>query len=454
MKKILVIDDDIYICNLLVNFFEQNAYNSIGVHSGKKAKELIEKEDFDIILCDYRLPDTNGLKILKFLKAKKPYIPLIIITAYADIKQAVNLIKEGAYDYVTKPVQPDEIKQLIIKATEVKNTEKIGSNFGKGFVKGKSKKINEILKHVEVVAPTELPVLIEGETGSGKEYIARAIHYQSKRKNKPFIAVDCGAIPKDLANSELFGHVKGAFTGAVSDKKGHFEIAKGGTLFLDEVGNLPHENQVKLLRAIQERTISKVGDNAPIKINIRLISAANEDLLKQVNDNDFREDLYHRLNGFKIILPPLRDRKEDIMEFAQFFIGIANKEFNKNVSGIDDEVKELFFRYKWHGNLRELQNVLNRAVLLSKSNIIKAEDLPDEIRYTQKQRQLKSDITLFDDKNGLPDLKESITITEKEVIMNALEKTNFNKSKAAKMLNIDRKTLYNKIKLYDIEITK
>jgi len=308
------------------------------------------------------------------------------------------------------------------------------------------------LEHVKIVAPTDLTVLIEGETGSGKEYIAKAIHYASARSKKPFIAVDCGAIPKELANSELFGHIKGAFTGAINNKIGYFEQAKGGTLFLDEVGNLPYENQVKLLRALQERFINKVGDNKTIKIDVRIITASNDDLLKKVEANEFREDLYHRLNGFKIHLPPLRERGEDILEFADFFIRRANKAFNKNVTGIEDEARRLIFRYNWFGNIRELQNVMNRAVLLSQTDTIKAEVLPDEIRFNNLQSDARSASSF--NHSEVTALKEATLITEKEVITNALMEANFNKSKAAKMLNIDRKTLYNKIKQYEIEIEK
>lgn len=451
MKKILIIDDDSYICNLLVNFLKNNGYQAEGTISGLNGIKLAEKKNFDLVLCDFRLPDSDGYKILQKVKSQKRSLPVIIMTAYADVKIAVKLIKAGAFDYVTKPIQPEEILQLVEKATEKRNQNETSSSFGKDFIAGKSESIQKVIEHVKIVAPTDLTVLIEGETGSGKEYIAKAIHYTSKRKNKPFIAVDCGAIPKELANSELFGHIKGAFTGAINDKKGFFEQAKGGTLFLDEVGNLPYENQVKLLRALQERVISKVGDSKTIKVDVRLISATNEDLLTHIENNEFREDLYHRLNGFKIQLPALRQRPEDIMEFATFFIQKANKAFNKEIKGLDEPVKELFFKYDWYGNIRELQNIINRAVLLSKSDVIKSETLPDEFKLNSLQANTEQ--TGFK-KMGLSELKQATKITEKEVIMKALSESNNNKSKAAKILNIDRKTLYNKIKLYNIEILK
>lgn len=453
MKNILIIDDDSYICTLLVNFLKQKGFKTEGTTSGLKGMRLIEKGNFDLILSDYRLPDSDGLKILQHIKSKKPNVPVIIMTAYADVKMAVKLIKAGAFDYVTKPIQPEEILQLVTKAIESGKHKENDISFEKDFIVGRSSGIQKVMEHIKAVAPTDITVLIEGETGSGKEYIARAIHYASNRKNKPFVAVDCGAIPKELANSELFGHVKGAFTGAINDKKGYFELAKGGTLFLDEVGNLPYENQVKMLRALQEQIISKVGDNKSIKTDVRLIAASNEDLLKQMEVNEFREDLYHRLNGFKLQLPALRDRSEDMPDFISFFIQKANKAFNKKILGIDDAVKKIFSEYPWYGNIRELQNIINRAVLLSQSEIIKAEVLPEEIRLHKLQNNSTKMHANFSNKE-LSELKEATEVTEKEVILNALIESNFNKSKAAKILKIDRKTLYNKIKLYEIDLLK
>jgi len=451
-KKVLVIDDDTFMCDLLVNHLQQKGFDVTGTYTGKNGIKLVEKNHFDIVLCDFRLPGTDGYEVLQAVKSKKPLLPVIIMTAYAEVRMAVKLIKSGAFDYVTKPVQPEEIIKLINKAIEPKEEKETSTSFRKDFIAGNSPTIQKVMQHVKVVAPTDLTVLIEGETGSGKEYIAKAIHYASERKDKPFVAVDCGAIPKELANSELFGHIKGAFTGAINDKIGYFEQAKGGTLFLDEVGNLPYENQVKLLRALQERFINKVGDNKVIKVDVRIITASNDDLAKLVEANDFREDLFHRLNGFRIYLPPLRERGEDIMEFALFFIEKANASFNKSVNGIDEEAQKLFYQYSWHGNIRELRNVINRAVLLSKAELIVPEVLPDEIRLNNLNKE--SEKFKSNNRADITQLKEATLVTEKEVITNALEEANFNKSKAAKILNIDRKTLYNKIKQYGIEITR
>jgi two-component system response regulator HydG len=452
MKKVLVIDDDTFMCDLLVNHLKQHGFEAKGTYTGKNGIKMVEENHFDIVLCDFRLPNTDGFKVLQKIKSKKPLLPVIILTAYAEVRMAVKLIKSGAFDYVTKPVQPEEIIKLINKALNPKDEAEDSTTFSNNFVTGSSEAIQKVMQHVKVVAPTDLTVLIEGETGSGKEYIAKAIHYASKRRDKPFVAVDCGAIPKELANSELFGHIKGAFTGAINNKVGYFEQAKGGTLFLDEVGNLPYENQVKLLRALQERYINKVGDNKVIKVDVRIITASNEDLKKQVEVNEFREDLFHRLNGFKLTVPPLRERGDDILEFARFFIEKANASFNKSVKGLDEAAQKLFFKYKWFGNLRELQNVINRAVLLAPSDLITADVLPDEIRFDNLSFGVGNNNS--HEHENVTELKEATLITEKEVITNALEEANYNKSKAAKILKIDRKTLYNKIKQYDIQIMK
>lgn len=444
MIKILVIDDDTYICTLLENFLSQQGYKVQTSYDASQGLKKFKEFNPQLVLCDYRLPNSDGLEVLASIKKLNAAVPIIIMTAYGDVRMAVKLIKSGAFDYITKPIQPDETLQLIKKALSTKKSTPTAKFLDKDFILGSSHKINKVMEHIKAVAPTELTVLIQGETGSGKEFIARNIHYSSQRKDKPFVAVDCGSLPRELANSELFGHVKGSFTGAVSDKKGYFEYAKGGTLFLDEVGNLPYENQVKLLRAIQERVINRVGDTKNIAIDVRIIAATNEDLLEAVDDNTFREDLYHRLNGFKINLPPLRERGDDIFLFAENFIERANKTFNKKIEGISDEVKKMFKRYKWHGNFRELENVINRSVLLEQTEFITPSTLPDEIRFYQTKE--------IPDKDN-SGLKEATYEAEKEAILNALKETNFNKSQAARKLNIDRKTLYNKLSQYNIELS-
>lgn len=447
MSKVLIIDDDSYINNILVNYLNQKGFYAEGTLSGANGLTLLKEKAFDVVLCDYRLPNTDGYEVLKSIKKLNPDLPVIVMTAYADIKISVKLIKSGAFDYVSKPIQPDEIVLLIQKAV-LKGKKSSQPELSNGFITGTSEKIKTVLEHVTIVAPTDLSVLIEGETGSGKEYVAREIHKKSKRSNKNFVAVDCGALPNELASSELFGHVKGAFTGASNDKKGYFEYAKGGTIFLDEIGNLAYENQVKLLRAIQEKVITPVGSARDIAIDVRLIAATNDNLLTQVNENNFREDLYHRINGFKLRIPSLYERKEDIMEFAQHFIQMANKEFNRSVEKVDEEVEHIFYQYRWHGNIRELHNIINRAVLLTAGDTIVKDTLPEEIKHEMSTPAYH----IKNDTSQGADLKEVTNKTEKEVIEQTLELTKYNKSKAAKILNIDRKTLYNKISQYDIQL--
>jgi two-component system, NtrC family, response regulator HydG len=451
MDRIMIIDNDKHIGDLLENYLGRHGYETDLAFNGESAMKMLAKEHFDVVLCEFRLPDTDGMEILKWLRKKSPVTRLIIMTSYANVRIAVKMIKTGAFDYVTKPVHPEEILNIIQKALNLKAGSEGPALFGESFIEGKSESIQQVLRHVEAVAPTDIPVLIQGETGSGKEYIARAIHHASKRSTHEFVPVDCGALPKDLANSELFGHIKGAFTGAIYDKKGYFEIARGGTLFLDEIGNLPYENQAKILRALQEKVITRVGENKNIDVNVRIIAASNEDLLEEVMAGNFREDLYHRINGFKIDLPALRERKEDILEFAEIFLERANRDFEKNIAGFDDEVKRLFLQYPWYGNIRELENIVKRTVLLSDGNTIKRETLPVEIQKYTGQAGDGPYNYQGDEYEKVIQLSEAISDTEKTAIINALNKCNYNKSMAAKLLEIDRKTLYKKIRDYNIK---
>lgn len=447
MKKILIIDDDTYICNLLENILNNNGYEATAVYSRKAAMEYLKKYTPELVLCDYRLPEVDGMEMLKAIKSINKDIIVIIITAYADIRMAVKLIKSGAYDYVTKPVHHDEILDTIKNAIGEKDKKSRNQHVSlDDFVEGKNREFRHIMELANIVAPTDMSVIIEGETGSGKEYIARRIHNKSKRKDKPFVAVDCGALPKELAGSELFGHVKGAFTGAVKDKTGLFSQANKGTVFLDEIANLPHEIQMKLLRAIQERIIYKIGDNKSIKVDVRLLVASNEDIFEAVKEKKFREDLYHRLNEFKLNIPPLRQRIDDIPLYANYFLEQANKRLNKEIPGFSAEVMEVLTRYPWYGNLRELKNVVNRAVLLSDNGTIEPQSLPGEIKNFRGAAEIKD--TFIPNS----ELKGAAHEAEKSAILKALEQTKNNKTKAALLLNIDRKTLYNKLKLYQIEL--
>ena len=457
MSHILIIDDDTFICQLLQTYLSNNGHKVDTAFNAWDANKKLKTSKYEIVLCDFRLPDSDGLEMLKKIKSAHPETQVVIITAYADVRMAVKLMKLGAYDYVTKPMQQEEILQLVKQITNPKNNKE--TSVIKEFIEGESGKMKEVIKLSEIVAPTDMSVLIEGETGSGKEYIARSIHEKSHRKNKAFVAVDCGAIPKDLSNSELFGHIKGSFTGAINDKKGVFEQANGGTLFLDEIGNLSHDVQIKLLRAIQERVITPVGGTKNIHVDVRIITATNEELETDVKKSTFREDLYHRLNEFKINIPPLRERKDDIIVFANHFMLLANKDLQKEVTQIDVEVLSLIHNYPWYGNLRELRNVIKRAVLLTQSDTIVLDSFPEEIRNNNTITKSETTYDKYEankqiPKNYTPDLKDASKKFEREIILNTLEEVNYNKSKAARILNIDRKTLYNKMKMYEIGYTR
>ncbi len=450
MGNILIIDDDTFICTILEKLLVDNGYHVDTAFSGLSADKKLKKTTYDLAIVDFRLPDSDGTKVLEKIKLTNPETAVIIITAYADVRVAVKLMKLGASDYVTKPIQQEELLDIVKKTLQRKKEPSKKPFPEDEFITGNSAKIQNVLKLSDTVAPTDLSVLIEGETGSGKEYIARYIHAKSPRKNKPFIALDCGAIPKDLANSELFGHIKGSFTGAIKDKTGVFEEANGGTLFLDEVGNLRYDIQIKLLRALQEKTITRVGDVKSISVDVRFIAATNEKLQAEVEDNNFREDLYHRLNEFKLFLPPLRERKEDLHHFITHFIKTANIRMNKTVTGIDPRLNKIIEDYPWHGNIRELRNVINRAVLMATDDIITANCLPQEIFNAGSKPEAILQETLSEEGNNR--LKDASHEFEKVLILNTLRETNFNKSKAARILKIDRKTLYNKIKQYNIVV--
>jgi two-component system response regulator HydG len=470
MKKILIIEDDVDICMLLKRFLVKNNYEVLAAHSGNKGLAIFDEEKPDLVLSDFRLGDLDGNQVLNKIKQKNSSVPVIIITGYSDIKVAVNVIKQGAYDYITKPLFPDEILLTIKKAlNSASNGEATKDNDHKEEeeVKPKTSSIiikNELLignsaqskllyKQVDLVAPTNYSVIIYGESGSGKEAIAQTIHMRSPRKDMPFVAMDCGAISKDLAGSELFGHEKGSFTGALGTKIGHFELANGGTLFLDEVANLPYETQALLLRVIQERKMKRIGGVKEINLDVRLIVASNENLSESYRKGKFREDLFHRFNEFSINVPPLRERHDDIMTFAEFFLKQTNGELNKNITGFSEDVIKYFIEYPWYGNLREMKNVVKRAALLTEGDKIEAKALPVEI--SNHSKFIFPDSKHFgygDTGNGniSPNLKAVAHEAEHEMILKILKQVNFNKSKAAKLLNIDRKTLYNKMKTYNL----
>jgi len=448
MAKILIVEDDVAFCQMLETFLTKKGYEVNASHTGNDALAKLKSNNYDIVLTDVRLPDRDGNEILQILKEEHPGTKVILMTGYAEVNLAVDAIKTGAFDYISKPINPEKMLQVVKSALEIEEDQVIAKptkskketvkrNVEGSYVAGVSDASKKLSNYIKLVAPTNMSVLIIGDSGTGKEYVAKNIHDQSKRAKETFIAVDCGAIPKEIASSEFFGHIKGSFTGAVNDKTGHFQAANGGTLFLDEIGNLNYELQVQLLRALQERKIKPVGSNQEINVDIRVIAATNEDLKKAVENGDFREDLYHRLNEFSIQVPALRKRKDDLMLFADHFLEKANEELERDVVGFSDEALELLYSYSWPGNLREMQNTIKRSVLLATGKIIDVDALPMQMQTETKEEESYS---LFKNKN------------EQELILDALEQANGNKSKAARILSIDRKTLYNKLKQYDIKL--
>ena len=456
MSAILLVEDDVSFSEMLKRFLERHQHEVTLSYTLEDAKIKAKAQTFDLVFADLRLPDGNGIALLNYIKSINNTLPVVLMTGYAEVSTAVKAMKEGAFDYISKPFNPEEVLEVVKNALNDKNIDKKESSkdkdvpptkpktstgktsgFGseEGFVSGISAASKVLYEHINLVAPTNMSVLISGESGTGKEVVAKAIHLKSSRQNKPFVAVDCGAIPKEIASSEFFGHKKGSFTGAINDKVGHFEAANGGTLFLDEVGNLSYENQMQLLRALQERRVKPIGSNVEIQVDIRLLTATNEDLLKAVEVGDFREDLYHRLNEFFIKVPSLQERRDDLILYADFFLENANEQLNKSIIGFSAEVLKIFQTYAWPGNLRELSNVIKRATLLTTGDVIQKEVLPVELSVASEK----------------PPASFSAKSNEKELIVKVLQEANNNKTKAAKLLNFSRKTLYNKLKEYDLE---
>ncbi|MDY4666199.1 MAG: sigma-54 dependent transcriptional regulator [Prevotella sp.] len=452
MRHILIVEDNIAFGTMLQTWLRRKGFEVDKATSvGAAVKLLVDMKSVDLVLSDLRLPNHDGLRLLAWMHEHSINAPFIVMTNYAEVQNAVLAMKSGAADYIAKPVQPDILLQKINDAMEqnaqqsnatIQNSttqnaptahnsklKTQNSEAAPRYIEGKSEASRQLYSYVELVAPTPMSVLILGASGTGKEYVAHRIHDLSQRHDRPFFALDCGAIPRDVAASEFFGHKKGAFTGADADKRGAFEIANGGTLFLDEVGNLSYEVQVQLLRALQERRILPVGGTKEIDIDIRLVCTTNENLEETVSEGRFREDLYHRINEFTIYMPKLSERGSDLFLFADLFIRHANEELNRNVEGFDSGAAEMLASHSWPGNLRELNNVVKRAVLLTRGSQITTAEL------TLAMGQIRTDnvLQLHDED------------TERQRIITALQQTNGNKAKAARLLGVDRKTIYNKI---------
>ncbi len=471
MTKILVVDDDPAFNKMLSTFLQKHGYDVEHAYSAESALTIFKSQKFDLVLTDFKLPDMDGLDLIRLVKARKESTPVILITNYSDIRTAVTSIQLGAYEFVTKPVNPDQMLLTVQQALNQSNapsettqdspilekTQTPKPVAHQKYVVGKSPASLKLWEHLQLVAPTKMTVLILGESGTGKEYAAKMIHEKSKRAHMPFAALDCGVLSKELAASELFGHVKGAFTGAVQDKKGAFEYADGGTIFLDEIGNLPYSVQVQLLRVIQERKVKRVGSEKDIAVDVRIIAATNENIKVSGSQGEFRTDLFHRLNEFELTIPPLRDRADDLPEYIDTFLAQACAELNKSVNGLDEVAMRIIMNYPWPGNLRELRNVIKRGVLLSTESYITKAELPSELEHDRLDPNLgnlvtSQETTGLDQNSLITDLKSIQESNEKQMILKTLEETKYNKSKTAKLLNIDRKTLYNKLTKYEIEV--
>ena len=446
MGKILIVDDEKMIRIVLSKVLSRAGYEIFEAENGKEALEKYEQYKPDLVLLDFQLPGMNGLEVLEELKEDNDSLIVIMLTAYGNIKNAVHAMKLGAYDYLAKPFDNEEIVLVIQKAFQTMNLgkevkflkEKLNEkNIFKTII-GESPEMKKVLEQVRLVAKTDVTVLIEGETGTGKELIAKLIHQDSLRKNDPFIAVDCGAIPDTLFESELFGFEKGAFTGAVRSQIGKFERANNGTFFLDEINNLPLNMQAKLLRVIEEKSMSKLGGRNDIKINVRIIVASNCNIIEHVKKGDFRSDLYYRLNEFKIDIPTVAERKDDIPLLASYFLNQANEKFNKTINGFTPNVLKILLRYSWPGNIRELKNVINRAVILATEDHITLDDLM--LGEMLSNVRSKNNITLVDATHE----------AEIGTIKKALKKADGNKAEAAKILGISRRNLYRKLNKFDL----
>ena len=439
MLSILIVEDDITFSLMLTTWLGKKGFVVRSSSSVSDAKRRLGEEAFDLVISDLRLPDSDGIDLLKWLKNTHPSLPLIMMTSYAEIQTAVQAMKLGAADYIAKPLNPDELLGKIKELVRVEEKAPARAPVPSApdlYIEGQSQAARQLYEHVRLVAPTDMSVLVTGASGTGKEYIARRIHEQSNRSKAPFVAVDCGAIPKELSASEFFGHVKGSFTGAIENKTGAFVAAQGGTIFLDEIGNLTYEVQVQLLRALQERKVKPIGSNQEIAINVRLISATNENLRQAIEKGDFREDLYHRINEFTIRIPDLKERKEDLLLFANHFLDLANSELQKDIIGFDNDTMQLFQSYSWPGNLRQMKNVIKYATLLATGRYITRKELPEELTENLPSHtniQLKN------------------VEHERDLIRKALQECGNNKTRAAQLLGIDRKTLYNKLKIYQLD---
>jgi len=446
--NILIIDDEETMRDSCRQTLSRDGHRVEAAEDGSKGLALLEAESFDLIILDFKMPGLSGMDVLKRIKGDDPEAVVIVITGYATIESAVEAIKSGAYDFIPKPFTPDSLRAIVKRALDKRELvlenvllrSELKASLGPEVIVGQSKSMKKVEELVQKVGPTDTTVLISGESGTGKELVARAIHRCSSRKDKPFVAVDCGSLVENLFESELFGHVKGSFTGATATKYGRFELANGGTLFFDEIGNIGTNIQTKLLRVIQEREITKVGSSQVIKVDVRIVAATNMDLQKGIEAGTFREDLFYRLSVVPISLPPLRQRKDDIPFLANYFLKKYNKKRKKDVTAISDRAMKALFEYDWPGNVRELENAIERAVVLAEDDVVRSSDLLYYGLSVESPSRRADSVT-----------PQRLVDVEKEHIAKTLKMFNGHKGKTAERLGIDRKTLRLKLKKYGIE---
>ena len=450
MEKILVVDDDTDVLEVISDILGQAEYEVDQAKDGREAVQRVENDFYDLVVSDLNLPRVDGMKVLEYVIDQSPGTMCIIITGYGTIKSSVEAIKKGAFDYISKPIKSDELLLVVEKALKFRQLERENTLLKQQLRKkyqfdnfiGDSKPIQKVFELIERVADTDSTVLITGESGTGKELIAKAIHYNSYRRDKPMIVINCGAIPEELLESELFGHEKGAFTGAHKMRVGRFEMANGGTIFLDEIGDMSPNLQVKLLRVLQEQKFERVGGTRTLEIDVRIIAATNKNLINAVNKGKFRQDLYYRLNVIPMKVPPLRMRKSDIPLLVEFFVAKFNKQKQKHISGFTQKAMNALMEYSWPGNVRELENLVERLVILASDETIDLDDVPDSIKG--KGDKVES-IEVRIPKDGIV-FEHAVEEYEKKLILQALSETNWVKTKAAKLLNINRTTLIEKMK--------
>jgi DNA-binding NtrC family response regulator len=458
MAKILVVDDNPDVLKLIANILESNDYEVKTVSNGASAIKELESNDYDLVLTDLMMPDVDGMQVLENAILKTPKTMCIILTGHGTIKSSVEAIKKGAFDYITKPVLPSELLIFVEKALKYKNLEEENNRLKKELrgryhyknIVGTSKVIKKIYDLIEKVSDTDGTVLITGASGTGKELIARSLHYNSQRSDKPMVVINCGAIPETLLESELFGHEKGAFTGAYKKRIGRFEMANGGTIFLDEIGEMSPALQIKLLRVLQEQQFERVGATKTLHVDLRFIAATNKNLTTAINMEKFREDLYYRLNVIPIKVPSLKQRRSDIPLLIDFFLKKFQKGKREKITGFSQAAMDAIWAYDWPGNVRELENVVKRLTILSEGPVVSLDDLPENIQDVSGSRHTDNKVVIDNELN----LNEAVQDYEKRIILEALEKSNWVKSKAAKLLNINRTTLVAKIKKQNIETDK